>query len=54
MSNARDATAEVDDTASVGEGTTIWQLAHVREAASIGSDCSVGRGVYIEIGRAHV
>lgn len=47
MSNARDATAEVDDTASVGEGTTIWQLAHVREAASIGSDCSVGRGVYI-------
>lgn len=39
--------AEVAPDARVGEGTTIWQLAQVREGASVGSDCVIGRGAYV-------
>ena len=47
MSMASDSSAEVSLDATVGEGTAIWQLAHVRERASIGSHCTIGRGVYV-------
>ncbi len=40
--------ADVDDTAEVGEGTAIWNQAHIREKARIGRDCIVGDGVYID------
>ncbi|MDO8307746.1 MAG: acyltransferase [Actinomycetota bacterium] len=40
-------TAEVSDDAVVGEGVSIWQLAHVREGATIGSETIIGRGAYI-------
>jgi acetyltransferase-like isoleucine patch superfamily enzyme len=40
--------AEVEDGAVVGDGTTVWQLAHVRRGASVGVDCNLGRGVYID------
>jgi len=40
-------TAEVDKTASIGEGTSIWHHAQVREGAVIGKNCNIGKGVYI-------
>jgi len=39
--------ANVDPTAKVGSGSTIWHLAQVREGAIIGSNCIIGRGAYI-------
>jgi len=39
--------ADVDDTAQIGDGTTVWHLAQVRERARIGKDCTVGRGAYV-------
>lgn len=39
--------AEVDDGASIGPGTRVWQLAKIREAAVVGRDCVIGRGAYV-------
>ncbi|MEU7584324.1 acyltransferase [Streptomyces sp. NPDC041068] len=39
--------AEVDGKALVGEGTSVWALSHIREHASVGRNCNIGRGVYI-------
>lgn len=39
--------ADVDPRASVGAGTTVWHLAQVREGASLGSECIIGRGAYV-------
>ncbi|TFB91735.1 acyltransferase [Cryobacterium sp. HLT2-28] len=41
------ATADVDPLATIGDGTTIWHLAQVREYARVGSGCTLGRGAYI-------
>ncbi|MFC4784695.1 acyltransferase [Nocardioides sp. MAHUQ-72] len=41
------ASADVDATASIGDGTRIWHLAQVREGARIGSQCTIGRGAYV-------
>jgi acetyltransferase-like isoleucine patch superfamily enzyme len=43
-------TAEVDETARLGDGTSIWHYAQIREGASLGRDCIVGRGAYIGSG----
>ena len=43
-------TADVDATAQVGEGSTIWHLAQVRDGAVLGDDCVVGRGAYVGSG----
>lgn len=43
-------TAQVDATAELGAGTTIWELAQVREQARLGSGCVVGRGAYVGTG----
>lgn len=43
-------TAQVDVTAVLGAGTTVWELAQVRERARLGAGCVVGRGVYIGVG----
>lgn len=43
-------TADVDETAELGEGTSIWHYAQIRERASLGRDCVVGRGVYVGAG----
>jgi len=40
-------TADVDETAVIGAGTTVWHLAQIREDARLGSDCIVGRGAYV-------
>jgi acetyltransferase-like isoleucine patch superfamily enzyme len=42
-----EASADVDDDATIGAGTRIWHLAQVREQAVIGSDCVIGRGAYL-------
>jgi UDP-2-acetamido-3-amino-2,3-dideoxy-glucuronate N-acetyltransferase len=39
--------ADVDDRATLGTGTTVWHLAQVRENARLGRDCIVGRGAYV-------
>jgi acetyltransferase-like isoleucine patch superfamily enzyme len=39
--------ADVDERAELGEGTTVWHLAQVREHAVLGRDCIVGRGAYV-------
>lgn len=42
--------ADVDDRASLGTGTTVWHLAQVREGATLGERCIVGRGAYVDAG----
>ena len=40
-------TADVDERATLGSGTTVWHLAQIREHARLGRDCIVGRGAYV-------
>lgn len=42
--------ADVAESAVIGEGTTVWHLAQVREDAVIGRGCIIGRGAYIDSG----
>lgn len=42
--------ADVSPDAVIGDGSSIWHLAQVREGARIGRDCTVGRGAYIGTG----
>jgi len=39
--------ADVDERAVIGSGTTIWHLAQIRENAIIGQGCNIGRGAYV-------
>jgi acetyltransferase-like isoleucine patch superfamily enzyme len=43
-------TAVVSPLAEIGAGTRIWHHAHVREGARLGSECIVGKSVYIDRG----
>jgi UDP-2-acetamido-3-amino-2,3-dideoxy-glucuronate N-acetyltransferase len=40
-------TADVDEGAVLGAGTTVWHLAQIRENARLGRGCIVGRGAYV-------
>ncbi|MGI5352742.1 acyltransferase [Streptomyces sp. CA-250714] len=42
--------AQVSGQAVVGDGSTVWELAQVREGAELGAECVVGRGAYIGAG----
>jgi acetyltransferase-like isoleucine patch superfamily enzyme len=42
--------ADVDPTAVIGDGSSVWHLAQVRDRAVLGSNCIVGRGAYIGSG----
>jgi acetyltransferase-like isoleucine patch superfamily enzyme len=42
--------ADVDERAVLGEGTSVWHLAQVREGAVLGKGCIVGRGAYVGTG----
>jgi acetyltransferase-like isoleucine patch superfamily enzyme len=42
--------AEVDERAVVGVGSKVWPLAQIRENASLGRECVIGRGAYIDSG----
>ncbi len=48
MGNTIHPTAEVSPGAVVGEGTSIWHWAQVREGARIGARCNIGKDVYID------
>jgi UDP-2-acetamido-3-amino-2,3-dideoxy-glucuronate N-acetyltransferase len=39
--------ADVDERAVIGSGTTVWHLAQIRENARIGQGCNIGRGAYV-------
>ena len=39
--------ADIDQRAVIGDGTSVWHLAQIREHASIGANCVIGRGAYI-------
>lgn len=41
------ASADVDERATLGSGTTVWHLAQIREDAVVGQGCTVGRGAYV-------
>jgi len=41
-------TAEVSESASIGEGTSVWHQAQVRERAVLGPGCIIGKGAYID------
>lgn len=43
-------TADVSTTATIGEGTSVWNNAQVREGARIGDECVIGSGAYIDFG----
>jgi len=42
--------ADVAENARIGDGTSVWHLAQVREGAILGTHCIVGRGAYIGTG----
>ena len=42
--------ADVSPQATIGDGSSIWHLAQVRENAVLGRNCVVGRGAYIGTG----
>lgn len=43
-------TAQVDETARLGNNTSVWNWVQVRENASIGENCILSKGVYIDFG----
>ncbi|MFI5754734.1 acyltransferase [Streptomyces sp. NPDC051569] len=43
-------TAQVDETAVIGDGSSVWELAQIREHARLGEGCVVGRGAYVGTG----
>ncbi|MBV8087463.1 MAG: N-acetyltransferase [Chloroflexi bacterium] len=36
-------------TAAVGEGTRIWQQVQIREGATVGRECNLGKGVFLDL-----
>lgn len=42
--------ADVSDKARIGEGSSVWHLAQIREDAELGRNCIIGRGAYIGTG----
>ena len=42
--------ADVDDSAAIGAGSSVWHLAQIREHAVLGPGCVVGRGAYVGAG----
>ena len=47
MAAVIEASADVDPSATIGDGTRVWHLAQVREDAQIGEQCIIGRGAYV-------
>lgn len=42
--------AQVHESAVLGPGTRVWELAQIREHAVLGAHCVVGRGAYVGAG----
>lgn len=49
---AKTNTADVDSTATLGDGTKVWHLAQICDGVTLGGNCIVGRGAYIGRRRA--
>ena len=41
-------TADVSKNAIIGDGTSVWHQAQIRENVSIGKNCIIGKGVYVD------
>ena len=41
------ASAEIDHSASIGQGTRVWSRAHIRDHARVGAECVIGEAVYV-------
>lgn len=41
-------TAEVSDSAVLGDGTSVWNYAQIREGVMVGESCTFGKGVYVD------
>jgi UDP-2-acetamido-3-amino-2,3-dideoxy-glucuronate N-acetyltransferase len=44
------ASADVSPSATLGDDTTVWHLAEVRDGARVGARCILGRGCYVDAG----
>jgi acetyltransferase-like isoleucine patch superfamily enzyme len=42
--------ADVSPVATIGDGSSVWHLAQVREGAVLGENCIIGRGAYVGTG----
>lgn len=42
--------ADVSEQAQIGDGSSVWHLAQVREQAVLGQNCIIGRGAYVGTG----
>jgi acetyltransferase-like isoleucine patch superfamily enzyme len=42
--------ADIDPTSTIGDGSSVWHLAQVRDKAVLGENCIIGRGAYIGSG----
>ena len=42
--------ADVDSSATLGDGSSIWHLAQIRDGVVLGKNCVIGRGAYIGSG----
>jgi acetyltransferase-like isoleucine patch superfamily enzyme len=42
-----DPSADVHPDAVVGDGTLVWHLVQIREGATVGAHCVIGRGAYV-------
>jgi UDP-2-acetamido-3-amino-2,3-dideoxy-glucuronate N-acetyltransferase len=42
--------ADVDSSATLGDGSSIWHLAQIRDGVVLGVNCIIGRGAYIGSG----
>jgi len=41
-------TADVSKNAIIGDETSVWHQAQIRESVSIGKNCIIGKGVYVD------
>lgn len=42
--------ADVDASATLGDGSSIWHLAQIRDGVTLGANCIIGRGAYVGSG----
>lgn len=50
MATRIETTADVAPDAVIGDGSSVWHLAQVREGAVLGRSCVIGRGAYVGTG----
>ena len=50
MATRIEASADVSPDARIGPESRVWHLAQVREGATLGAECIIGRGAYIGTG----